>query len=138
MTQIGRFGFTTIAGPSNPQIQETIHDLYGLDINRQYRAGAIIFMFVEEEYRKKNVGTLALQVISLIQNIQACDFTMLVADDDGSGRLVQWYQQQQQHGGFQIAPKLQEMLGSPNKIHGIAMMAPTNRTLPENCTIQWW
>lgn len=50
--QIGRFGFTTMAGPSNEAIQETIHDLYGLDANRQYRAGAIIYMFVEEEYRK--------------------------------------------------------------------------------------
>jgi hypothetical protein len=50
--QIARFGFTSMAGPSNQPIQDTVHDLYGLSADRQYRAGAIIYMFVEEGYRK--------------------------------------------------------------------------------------
>jgi hypothetical protein len=50
--QIARFGFTTMAGPSNQPIQDTVHDLYGLSADRQYRVGAIIYMFVEEGYRK--------------------------------------------------------------------------------------
>ncbi|CAJ1967817.1 unnamed protein product [Cylindrotheca closterium] len=132
--KIGRFGFTTMAGPSNEPIQETVHDLYGLDANRPYRVGAIIYMFVEEEYRKRDVGTLALQVISLIQSIQACDFQMLVVDDNGSGKLNDWYLGR----GYQKAPKLQDMMGSPNEIHGTSMMIPTNRILPDDCQIQWW
>lgn len=54
-TKIGRFGFTTMAGPSNVPIQETVHDLYELDVNRPYRVGAIIYMFVEEEFRKVSI-----------------------------------------------------------------------------------
>lgn len=59
---------------------------------------------------------------------------MLVVDDNGSGKLIEWYEQ----NGYQQAPKLQTMLGSPNAIHGVTMMAPTNRELPENFTIKWW
>lgn len=83
---------------------------------------------------QREVGTLALQIISLIQSIQACDFTMLVVDDNGSGKLIDWYESK----GYQKAPKLQAMLGSPDGIHGISMMIPTNRVLPDDCKIQWW
>lgn len=60
---------------------------------------------------------------------------MLVVDDNGSGKLVDWYSSR---GGYQKAPKLQAMMGSPNGIHGISMMTPTNRILPDGCQIQWW
>ena len=91
-------------------------------------------MVVEEKYRKRQVGTLALQVISLIQSIQACDLTILVVDDDGSGKLIDWYER----NGYSRAPKLQDMLGSPNEMHGVSMIAPTNRILPNDCKIKWW
>lgn len=80
------------------------------------------------------MGTLALQVISLIQSIQACDFTVLVVDDDGSGKLIDWYLR----NGYSKAPKLQEVLGSPQGIHGVSMIAPCNRVLPHDCKIKWW
>jgi GNAT superfamily N-acetyltransferase len=132
--KIGRFGFTTERGPPAPPIQESVHDIYGLDTNIMVGVAAIIYMFVEPEYRKKEVGTLALQVVSLIHAIQGCDFTVLVVDDNGSGKLIEWYEQK----GYSKAPKLQNMLGSPNAINGITMMAPTQRILPEGCHIQWW
>ena len=50
--RIGRFGFTTTAGPSNQPIQDTVHDLYGLRSDVMVRVGAIIYMVVEEKYRK--------------------------------------------------------------------------------------
>jgi ribosomal protein S18 acetylase RimI-like enzyme len=96
--------------------------------------GAIIYMFVEPDYRKRNVGTMALEVISLIQAIQYCDFTILVVDDNGSGKLVEWYEK----NGFSKAPKLQDMLGSPNAVNGVTMIAPTRQVLPPECRIQWW
>jgi GNAT superfamily N-acetyltransferase len=132
--KIGRFGFTTERGPPAPPIQESVQDIYNLDTNTMVGVAAIIYMFVEPEYRKKELGTLALQVISLIHAIQGCDFTVLVVDDDGSGKLIDWYEQK----GYSKAPKLQNMLGSPNAINGITMMTPTNRILPQGCHIQWW
>jgi hypothetical protein len=59
---------------------------------------------------------------------------MLVSDDNGSGKLVDWYEQ----NGYSKAPKLQEMLGSPDGIHGVSMIAPTNQILPYDCKIKWW
>ena len=50
-------------------------------------------MFVEPDYRSRDVGALALEVISAIQYVQAIDFTILVADDNGSGGLVRWYEE---------------------------------------------
>lgn len=132
--RIARFGFTTQPGPPIPPIRETIHDLYGLNKDLMVGVGAIIYMFVEEPYRKKGVGSLALEVISLIHSIQGCDFIVLVADDNGSGKLVQWYEE---HGFFK-APKLQECFGSPNGVHGLTMISPSRRILPHNCYIQWW
>jgi hypothetical protein len=132
--KIGRFGFTTERGPPANPIQESVQDIYSLSMNTMVGAAAIIYMFVEPEYRKKELGTLALQVISLIHAIQGCDFTILVVDDNGSGKLIDWYEQK----GYSKAPKLQNMLGSPNAINGITMMAPTNRILPQDCHIQWW
>jgi GNAT superfamily N-acetyltransferase len=132
--KIGRFGFTTERGPPAPPIQESVHDIYNLNTNTMVGTAAIIYMFVEPEYRKKDLGTLALQVISLIHAIQGCDFTVLVVDDNGSGKLIDWYELK----GYSKAPKLQNMLGSPNAINGITMMAPTNRILPLGCHIQWW
>ena len=96
--------------------------------------GAIIYMFVEEPYRKRDVGGLVLDVISLIHSIQGCDFSVLVADDDGSGKLVKWYEAH----GFTKAPKLQECFGSPDGAHGLAMISPTRRILPDGCCIKWW
>lgn len=132
--KIARFGFTTERGPTISPIRETVHDIYGLNPELSVGVGAIIYMFVEEAYRKKNVGSLALEVISLIHAIQGCDFTVLVADDNGSGRLIQWYEEQ----GYSKAPKLQECFGSPNGIHGVTMIAPTRRVKPEGCSITWW
>jgi hypothetical protein len=134
LVQVGRFGFTTERGPSAPSIQETVQDLYNIT-QVTVGVGAIIFMVVEPQYRKRNIGALALQVISSIQALQGIDFTMLVVDDNGSGKLVDWYRKQ----GYSKAPKLQDLLGSPNAEHGITMIAPTNcNSLPPDCHIEWW
>lgn len=132
--KIARFGFTTESGPALQPIQESVSDIYGLTPQLRVGVGAIIYMFVEEPYRKKNVGTLALDIISLIHAIQGCDFTVLVADDNGSGKLVEWYQE----NGYTLAPKLQDCFGSPNEIHGKTMIAPTRRIVPQGCFIKWW
>jgi GNAT superfamily N-acetyltransferase len=132
--KIGRFGFTTQRGPPAPPIQETVSDIYNISPNIMVGTAAIIYMFIEPEYRKRELGTLALQVISLIHAIQDCDFTILVVDDNGSGKLIEWYEKK----GFTKAPKLQDMLGSPDAVHGVTMIAPTNRILPNGCHIQWW
>lgn len=145
LVKIGRFGVTTESGPPVPEIQESVADLYGLDPAVLVRTAAIIYMFVEPEYRKSQAGQLALQVISLIHAVQGCDFTVLVADDDGSQKLVEWYEQ----NGYTCAPKLQNVFGSPGKKYGTTMMAPTQsiRVLtndtqeeqkPTDCIIQWW
>lgn len=126
--QIARFGVTTVRGPSAPPIEETAADVYGITQLPLggIGAAAIIYMFVEEEYRKRAIGELALQVISAIHTVAGCDFTLLVADDNGSGKLVQWYER----NGFSRAPKLQDMMGSPGGKFGTTMIAPTQ--LPED------
>lgn len=133
--KIGRFGITTIRGPPARSIDESVEQIYDIDLQgRHVSSAAIIYMFVEENFRSRNVGALALQVISTIHSIQACDFTMLVADDDGSGKLVQWYEEH----GFSKAPLLQDLLGSPGGKYGIAMMKPTNNEIDVACRIKWW
>ena len=93
-------------------------------------------MYVEPEYREMNVGTLGLEAIKHIHEQQGMDFTVLVADDDGSGKLVKWYQDH----GFSTAPALQTMLGSPDGQYGITMITPTGQDQNRltDCTIQWW
>ena len=132
--KVGRFGFTTERGPPSQSFQETVHDVYGISSNVRVGVAAIIYMYVEPKYRNRNIGCLALDVISLIHAMQGCDFTVLVVDDDGSGKLIDWYSRY----GYSRAPKLQEILGSPNAVNGITMIAPTNNTVPHDCIIQWW
>lgn len=132
--RIGRFGITTVPGPSASAIQETVAEFYGRDPRIAVRSSAIKYMVVEQDYRTRGVGALALAVIALIHAVQGADFTLLVADDKGSGRLVAWYERH----GFRQAPKLQTLLGSPDGRYGITMMAPTCKQLPDECHIQWW
>jgi hypothetical protein len=93
-------------------------------------------MVVDAKYRKRQVGSLALEVISFIHVFQNCDFTLLVADEKGSGKLVSWYETH----GFQQAPLLQDLLGSPNQKYGVAMIGPTDTgtSLPQDCRLEWW
>jgi len=135
--KIARFGFTTTRGPSNPIIDRTISETYNIDPPpMSATVGAIIYMYVEPEYRGKNAGVLALEVISAIHSIQAIDFTILVADDNGSGGLVRWYED----NGFVRAPLLQEMMGSPDEKFGVSMITPVSikEGFFDTCTIKWW
>lgn len=133
--KVGRFGITTISGPPASPINQSVEQIYGIQLDgRQVSSAAIIYMFVEDTFRQRGVGTLALQVISTIHGLQGCDFTLLVADDKGSGKLVHWYEQH----GFTQAPLLQEMLGSPSQQYGVAMIAPTSVEIDPSCRIQWW
>jgi hypothetical protein len=93
-------------------------------------------MFVEPDYRSRGVGALALETISAIQYVQGIDFTVLVADDNGSGGLVLWYEEH----GYSRAPLLQSTLGSPDKQNGIAMISPVNikEGFFDECVIKWW
>ena len=135
LTKVGRFGFTTESGAPVQQIQDTVHDIYEIPANT-YMIGcaAIIYMYVEPEYRCSGVGSLALEAIGFIHAVQGVDFTVLVADDNGSGKLVHWYIK----NGYSKAPKLQDLLGSPNAIHGTSMIAPSNSKIHQDCTIKWW
>lgn len=136
-SKIAKFGLTTSRGPSHPLIDETIQELYGISASLDGKGiGAIIYMFVEPEYRGKGIGTLALEAIAAIQSVQGCDFTVLVADDDGSGKLIQWYQD----CGYKQAPKLQELFGSPEAKYGITMIRPTSvrSDIFAKCKIKWW
>ncbi|KAL7550486.1 hypothetical protein ACHAWF_013718 [Thalassiosira exigua] len=124
-------------GPSSPEIDTTIRELYKIDPPPlSATIAAIIYMFVEPEYRSQNVGALALEVISAIQSVQAVDFTVLVADDNGSGGLVRWYE----GNGFSRAPLMQNILGSPDEKNGIAMISPVKieEGFFYRCTIKWW
>jgi hypothetical protein len=118
------------------------------------RTAAIIYMFVEPAFRGCNLGALALQVIRFLHaSVADCDYTLLVADDktlasasaasaatsssssaaaasssqqqQQEHRLVAWYERE---GGFVRAPALQELMGSPNQVHGISMIGPTTFT----------
>jgi hypothetical protein len=133
-------------------IQSTIHDLFQSTTTTSSsgiaRTAAIIYMFVEPAFRGRHLGVLALQVIAFLHaSVADCDYTLLVADDKSSvsssvsssssssssgepeqppplpqHRLVDWYERE---GGFVRAPALQELMGSPNQIHGISMIGPT-------------
>ena len=135
-TKVARFGISTQPGPWAPPIIQTVLDIYGqqyVDDHDCYCC-AIVYMFVEPEYRRRNLGPLALQVISYIHAHQGSDLTVLVADDKGSGKLVEWYQRH----GFYLAPRLQDLLGSPNQIYGITMIGQAKEELPSDCKIEWW
>lgn len=135
--KIARFGFTTSRGPSSPEIDATIREIYKIDpAPLSATIAAIIYMFVEPDYRSRNVGPLALEAMSAIQTVQAVDFTIVVADDNGSGGLVKWYEEY----GYSQAPLLQKMMGSPNKEYGISMISPV-QIRPgffDKCLIKWW
>lgn len=133
--KIARFGITTDRGPTAPPIEESIKDIYGIDLEgRNPGIAAIIYMYVEPHYRSVGVGELALEVILSIHAFNGCDFTVLVTDDNGSGKLVQWYES----NGFSKAPKLQNMMGSPGGKYGDTMISPTRQQLSPECKIKWW
>jgi len=116
-------------------IDQSTEDLFKIKLNgRSVGAAAVIYMFVEPMHRKHGLGKLALEVISLIHALQGCDFTMMVCDDNGSGKLIEWYES----NGYKQAPKLQALLGSPNKEFGTTMIAPTQRLVNPACRLKWW
>jgi GNAT superfamily N-acetyltransferase len=174
-TKMGRFGITTQMGPSTVPLQQAVQQIWGSSSGNsnatalapihQFHiqqpslvcASAIIYMFVEEQYRGRGLGHLALDVIAYLHGsgvpwdtlgctdtknkywirprIQ-CDYTVLVADDKSSDqRLVQWYERT---GLYFRAPLLQEAFGSPNEIYGITMIGETRSALPStDCRIEW-
>ncbi len=93
-------------------------------------------MVVEPEHRGKGIGSLALEAIAAIHTVQGIDFTVLVADDNGTGKLIKWYEQ----NGYTIAPKLQDLLGSPDAKFGTTMIRPSSvrSDIFGDCQIQWW
>lgn len=133
--KVARFGITTQRGPPSADIIAAIQSTY----NKSFEdpgVAAIIYMFVEPEFRSRGLGKLALEVISSIHATQLCDFTVLVADDNGSGKLVKWYK----NNGFSTAELLQDSLGSPAGVNGIAMIRYTRvaNDFMERCEISWW
>lgn len=135
--QVGRFGITTTPGPSMPLIAQQVSQIYRSNSNAPAAlptTAAIQYMVIEPDFRKQQIGALALQVIAYVHAFINCDFTLLVANDNGSGKLVDWYQR----NGFCRAPLLQDLLGSPNEKYGVTMVGPTNATLPDNCRLEWW
>mmetsp|Transcript_23345 Transcript_23345/g.34853 ORF Transcript_23345/g.34853 Transcript_23345/m.34853 type:complete len:299 (-) Transcript_23345:245-1141(-) len=132
---IGRFGFTTSRGPSNTEIDTTIRQVYNINPPPlSATIAAIIYMYVEPPYRHRDVGSLALTVISAIQSVQAVDFTVLVAA--GDERLVEWYEK----NGYVRAPLLQEVMGSAGGEFGVTMIAPVGvrEGFFEECDLKWW
>lgn len=118
-------------------VDATITELYNINPPPLSASiAAIIYMFVEIDYRSRNVGALALNAISAIQYVQAVDFTILVADDNGAGGLVRWYEEH----GYSRAPLLQTLLGSPNEENGVAMISPVkvDRGFFDQIVIKWW
>ena len=118
-------------------VDTTIREIYNINpAPLSATISAIIYMFVEPEYRNRDVGALALEVISAIQSVQAVDFTVLVADDNGSGGLVRWYEDH----GYSKAPLLQNILGSPDEQNGFAMISPVQirEGFFDQCTVKWW
>ncbi|KAL7496122.1 hypothetical protein ACHAWT_004380 [Skeletonema menzelii] len=133
---IGRFGFTTSRGPSNTEIDTTIRQIYNINPPPlSATIAAIIYMYVEPPYRNRNVGSLALTVISAIQSVQAVDFTVLVAAGNDEG-LVEWYER----NGYVRAPLLQEVMGSAGGEFGVTMIAPVGvkEGFFEECDLKWW
>lgn len=131
--QLGRFGITVDAGPSTPELVDTVSRTTGQDYPA-VAAAAIIYMFVEPEHRGKDIGALALEVIAYLHGAKGCGCTILVADDKSEEqKLVKWYECH----GYQRAPGLQEMMGSPNEIYGVAMIAPSSVDLP-SFEVEWW
>jgi hypothetical protein len=53
---------------------------------------------------------------------------------NGSGKLVEWYQQHI----HAVAPSCKDVFGSRNQKFQITMISPTQSILPEDCFIQWW
>ena len=135
--KVGRFGFTTQPGPPLPLSEETLAALIKDERFKEVTAlksAALIYMWVDPKVRKRGLADLALQIIRFIHAAQGSDLTVLVADDDGSGKLVEFYEKR----GFVRTPELQEILGSPNEQFGVAMIGPTNRNWPEDAKVQWW
>ena len=121
------------AGPPHAAIFETIQQLQKEHPSLEYgTAAAIIYMFVEKEYRKRNIGALALEVLCWIHAKVDCYYAGFVADDQGSGKLVEWYE----NHVFSKALLLQDLMGSPYGVYGLTMIAPTpTKHLPDDFTI---
>jgi len=135
--KIARFGITTTRGPPEPILNQSIEKIYNITVPfNGAGTAAIIYMFVEPDYRGVGIGDLALEVIGAVHTVQNCDFTVLVADDDGSGKLVEWYKR----SGFVVAPDLQDLFGSPGGQFGVTMIRPVEMTPDffQRCTVKWW
>lgn len=135
--KLGRFGIVTEAGPSTPELEQTVQEIYNNDNPvATVRAAAIIYMFVEPAHRGRGLGCLALETIAFLHAARGCSYTLLVADDKSPQQqtLVRWYERH----GYTRAPYLQNLLGSPDGVYGVTMIAPTATSVPEDCRVEWW
>ena len=134
--RIAKFGITSQSGPLAGPIVETIQDAFQETPAQDTGLAAIVYMVVEQDFRGRSLGQLALDIIGLIHYSVGCGYTVLVADDKSgeAQTLVKWYERH----GFARAPKLQDFMGSPNGQYGITMIGPTKSEPPQGVTIEWW
>lgn len=139
-----RMGFTTQAGPSLPLHPTTLerlklfssnnkseNDNYYDENNTNIQTMALIFLWIDPQYRGLQWGIQAMRIVRYIHYTLGAQCTVIVANDKGSGRLVPWYEQQ----GFVQALELQECLGSPNQIYGTAMVGRTLADRPAHALV---
>ncbi|KAL7562017.1 hypothetical protein ACA910_011065 [Epithemia clementina (nom. ined.)] len=118
--KVGRFGITAMPGFLHPAIIEAIKTLLDENLSPPLYTAAIIYMVVEEKYRNRGIGELALEAIAYIHAQVGCGYTLLVSDDDGSGKLVAWYE----NHGFVQAPLLNAMTRVTS--NQVTMIGPTS------------
>lgn len=133
---------------SVPELEDTVRKIYHNNKSNQnhdpLRAAAILYMFVEPEFRGRNIGQQALRIIAYLHHVAGCNYTILIADDQQrdtttttrTGRLVRWYER----SGYTIAPDLEDMMGTARGTLGVPMIAPVHESseLPEGVFLEWW
>lgn len=126
--KIAKFGFSVKPGPPLPLSSETLQQfscqyIGHKDVDATSATTALKYMWVDPLYRGHGIGTMGLSWVAYLQRQAGCDWMALVANDNGSGRLVEWYKKQ----GLVIAPELQDLFGSPDRMYGTTMVGSTTR-----------
>jgi GNAT superfamily N-acetyltransferase len=99
---IAKVGIRPVAA-SSTSMDKLIKEIYHITDRKAFQICVLVYMWVDPIFRAQNIGIKLIERAKDYCNIHNYEYILLVHDDNGSGKLIDYYRK---NGFIDIFPKL--------------------------------